>query len=189
LIPLPPSAANTFPICATQINEVDTPGQLLGDTCGNNPNFKCVGGGWTMLAPNTCLGITACTYQLNGLTYTTPNYFVLSVSASNSSTLQAQIVNCPNTDPFNPSACDLSDHNPTVPLSHSAQWNVTSGGSVQNTGPEAVLIVKQISTSNANDFPTFEYPGQFVLITDQYGNADLVFFSTTFMACTGTCPQ
>jgi hypothetical protein len=133
------------------------------------------------------MGIPACTYQIAGVSYTTPNYIILTVSANDDSILQARIINCPL--PFNPNTCELSNDHPSVPLSHSVQWEQLPGIPVPNAGPEATLIIRQIGTSDAGSFPPSEYPGQFVLITDQFGNADIVFFSTTFSACSGTCPN
>jgi len=50
------------------------------------------------------------------------------------------------------------------------------------------LNITQIGTSDATalcNVPPGQQPGNFVLITDTYGNADIVFFSTVAMATCG----
>jgi hypothetical protein len=184
LIPSPPTF-NYFPICATQTQET-TLGQSTGTTCGYNPVFAGSRGNWTGNAPTTCLGISACTETVGGVTYVTMPYVFFSVTASPVAVMTAQIVNCPV--PFNPATCTQSKDSTTLALSHSVMWINTNA--FVGYGPTATLELAQIGTSDANTLDPSKYPGQYVLITDQYGNADLVFFGTTFSACTGPgCPQ
>jgi hypothetical protein len=113
-------------------------------------------------------------------------YVFFSVTASPFAVMSAQIVNCPV--PFSPATCTPSNDSTTLALSHSVMWinEVPFNG----FGPTATLELTQIGTSDANTLDPSKYPGQYVLITDQWGNADLVFFSTVFSACTGaSCPH
>jgi hypothetical protein len=152
--------------------------------CGFNPNFE----GFGNPLPATCLGFpilcgdqtTAGQPLDNGI----PASVTMTITAGYPTALTAQIVNCqiqPSIDKG--ASCIPSDDSGNRPLSHELTWGKPNG----NTGPVATLTLTQEGTSDDTTYqdenlPPKDWPGQWILITDSYGNADLVFFNVTSCA-------
>jgi hypothetical protein len=153
-------------------------------TCGSNPNFVGSPGGWSSGVPSTCLGIAACTSVVGGVTYDTPIYITLKITSGFATPLTATIVNCQTQPSIDHGAsCVQSKDESSIPLSHELSWGAPNG----DAGPVTTLNITQIGSSDATalcNVPPGQQPGNFVLITDTYGNADIVFFSTV---ATATC--
>ena len=175
------SSGSEYPICVTVTGPATE--DYWSESCVNNPDFSA----WSGLTPDTCLNIAACNYQSQYGTSFIPNYVSMSVLAGPTSVLKAKILNCNGIQ--DPVICTLSNDAPDVPLSHSVIWNQIGGADqTYGLGPRANLYLLQIGTSNANTLPVQEYPGVYILIYDQYGNAALVNFEVTYSACGGDCP-
>lgn len=171
LIPAPPPVGVAYPICATQIN-VTGPGQSMGTVCGNNPNFPAT---WSSGVPSTCLGIPQCTSELGGVTYDVPIFLTFKITSGFATPLTAQIINCQPNVGKPGTTCIPSNDSPSTPMSHSVTWGAPNG----NAGPLTTLILQQIGSSEASSLcnvPPAQWPGNYVLITDTYGNADIFFF-------------
>lgn len=185
MVPAAPIAVCTFAICAYQVDSGES-SQSFGTVCGNNPNFAG-DPGWPSGVPKTCRGIAACTFRVGSAIDTIPNDVVFVVSASPDSVLGARLVNCFGDDGyFSARACRLSTDGPGVPGSHSlslAAPTAEIGGTYQE------LLLSQTTSSAFSTFPVASYPAQFILIYDQFGNADILYFSETFCTCNGNgCP-